>query len=141
MEAHMSKKPNTKALTNDHTITIAGVQFTLPIGYAEGHVLTAGEAGALNQAYFESIRNNLASKVKNGQVGQAEVDEYAAGFQFGGRTGSIANPVESMALAIARKKVDKRGRSASEITAAAHELLASEKGVAIKKAAAQMVEA
>src|SRR5262245_37189099 len=137
----MHKKPDSKLVTNGHAITIVGVQFTLPVRYAEGHVLTAVEAGALNQAYFESIRNNLASKVKNGQVGQAEVDEYAAGFQFGGRSGFVANPVESMALAIARKKVDKRGLSASEITAAAHELLASEKGAAIKKAAVQMVEA
>lgn len=45
-------------------ITIQGYTFTAPIRYAEGHVLTANEAGALNQTFHENLRNNFASKVR-----------------------------------------------------------------------------
>jgi hypothetical protein len=44
-------------------ITIAGEQFEVGAPYAEGHVLTAIEAGVLNQTFLENVRNNCASKI------------------------------------------------------------------------------
>jgi hypothetical protein len=95
----------------------------------------------LNQTLAENCRNNLSGRSKNGNLTQADVDEYLASYQFGQRNGFVTDPIESMALAIARKKVNKRGLSASEVTAAVHELLSSDKGAAIRKAATAMVEA
>src|ERR1700719_659511 len=112
MESTMSKKPATKSAPVPETggvqITISGSRFTVAPKYAAGHILTAGEAAALEQTRREAIRNNLASKVKDGKVDQAGVDEYAAAFQFGERNGGFtSDPLEAMALTIARRKVKK----------------------------------
>ena len=130
-------------VTPTQAITIAGTRFTVPVRYAEGHVLTAGEANALNQTYLENCRNNLSGRAKDGTLTQEIVDQYAASYVFGQRTGGFASgdPVESMALTIARKRVKSRGMSAAEITQAAHALLASDRGASIRKAAQAMVEA
>jgi outer membrane receptor for Fe3+-dicitrate len=131
-----------KTETVTHEITIAGSRFSVPLRYAAGHVLNDGEANALNQTMLENIRNNNAAKAKAGELTQAMVDDYAANYQFGERQGFAAiNPVEAMALTIARKKVKGKGLSAAEITAAARDLLASDRGAAIMKAAKVMVEA
>ena len=45
-------------------ITISGKPFTVGVPFAEGHVLTPGEAKALNQVRHENIRNNTAKAVK-----------------------------------------------------------------------------
>ena len=65
-------------LTPTQAITIAGTRFTVPVRYAEGHVLTAGEANALNQTYLENCRNNLSGRAKDGTLTQEIVDQYAA---------------------------------------------------------------
>ena len=122
-------------------ITIGGERFVMPMPYAAGHVCTEGEANALNQTLAENCRNNPSGKAKDGKLSQADVDAYVASYQFGAKGGFTANPIESMALTIARKKVNKKDLRASEVTAAAHALLASDKGSAIRKAAAAMVEA
>jgi hypothetical protein len=123
-------------------VTIGGERFVMPSPYAAGHVCTEGEAHALNQTLGENVRNNLSGKAKEGKLTQADVDAYISSYQFGANGGGFtANPVESMALAIARKKINKKGLSASEVTAAAHALLASDKGAAIRKAAELMVAA
>jgi hypothetical protein len=140
MEDQMAKSKQVDAVAT-HEITISGSRFVVPAPYRAGHICTEGEAHALNQTLAENCRNNLAGRSKNGNLTQADVDEYLASHQFGQRNGFVADPIESMALAIARKKVNKRGLSASEVTAAAHELLASDKGAAIRKAATLMVEA
>lgn len=49
---------------NLQEVTIQGLIFDLSMPYAEGHVLTAGEASQLNQVRFENIRNNFASVVR-----------------------------------------------------------------------------
>ena len=135
--------PDQFTVTPTQTITIAGSQFTVPLRYAEGHVLTAGEANALNQTYLENCRNNLSGRAKDGTLTQEIVDQYAASYAFGQRTGGFASadPVESMALTIARKRVKSRGMSAAQVTHAAHGLLAGERGASIRKAAQAMVEA
>jgi len=121
-------------------ITIGGEKYLVPSPYVAGHVCTEGEANALNQVLSENTRNNLAGKAKDGKLTQGMVDQYVANYQFGNRPGFAADPIASMALAIARKKVNKNGLSASEVTAAARALLASDKGAAIRKAAAALIE-
>jgi hypothetical protein len=46
------------------TIVVQGSALPVSTRYAEGHVLTAIEAGVLNQTLFENMRNNFASKIK-----------------------------------------------------------------------------
>lgn len=117
------------------TITIQGYEFIAPAPYSEGHVLSAAEAGVLNQTYQENLRNNFAGKVKAakeaaelepGTEGYAAFDhegmqalfsEYAAGYQFGvrrpGASSESKDPVISRAMVQARKlirdKIRERG--------------------------------
>lgn len=95
------------------TITIQDLPFTVPVPYAEGHVITAGEAAALNQVYHENIRNNFAKQVKsNGgldQAGlQARLDAYTSTYVLKGRPGglSAATPLQREAQKIAKAQVD-----------------------------------
>jgi hypothetical protein len=144
-ESRMSKSPKHAAPEqplNLKMLTIGGERFVMPMPYSAGHVCTEGEANALNQTLAENCRNNLSGKAKDGKLSQADVDAYVASYQFGAKGGGfVSNPVESMALQIARRKVKAKGMKASDITQAAHALLASDKGSAIRKAAAAMVEA
>src|SRR5262245_45849295 len=75
-------------------ITIQGQTFKVPIRYSAGHQLTDGEAGALNQTFHENLRNNFASKVRDGieagvpvETLQQQLDDYATDYQFGVRSG------------------------------------------------------
>lgn len=106
-------------------ITINGVAFDVTGKYAEGHPLTANEASALNQTYFENLRNNFASKVKAAKEAaggadldqstldtlQTEFDTYAASYEFGvrlrGGGGSAVrlDPVTAEARSLAREKI------------------------------------
>ena len=107
-----------------HSITIAGKPYNVEARFAEGHVLTANEASALNQTFFENLRNNFASKAKEG-ADQAAFDEYAASYQFGVRTGGggSRDPIEVEAMSIARDTVKdmirKAGKKLSDYSAAA----------------------
>ena len=107
-----------------HSITIAGKPYNVEARFAEGHVLTANEASALNQTFFENLRNNFASKAKEG-ADQAAFDEYAAFYQFGVRTGGggSRDPIEVEAMSIARDTVKdmirKAGKKLSDYSAAA----------------------
>lgn len=99
-------------------LTIAGKTFSLAPRYEEGHELTAGEASALNQTYFENVRNNCAKKVKDEGWDQDQITNYAEGYQFGVRTGGGGggerDPVMSEATRIAkdiiRKKLKELGK-------------------------------
>jgi hypothetical protein len=103
-----------------------------------GHVCTKEEARALNQKRLESIRNKLAVTAKDGALTQSDVDAFAASYVFGERT-ARHRPVEAEALALARRLIRKKGQSTKENTAAARELLQSEKGDAIRAQAAKRV--
>lgn len=81
-------------------ITIAGKQYRVPVRYAIGHSLTAGEASALNQTFHENIRNNLSKKEG---LTQEQVDEYAGEYQFG--VSNRVDPVEREAFSIALEAV------------------------------------
>lgn len=111
-------------MTAMHSLTIAGLAFLVAPRYAEGHVLTANEASALNQTFFENLRNNFAGKAKEG-ADQAAFDEYASVYQFGVRTGGggSRDPIEVEALNLARDAVraliKKQGKNISDYKAAA----------------------
>jgi len=152
-------------------ITIAGQVFTVPVRYAEGHVLTAGEASALNQTYHENLRNNFASNVKaarvvpaeteGGEAGsrelsesdvaalQAKLDEYAAEYQFGvraaGSSRAPVDPVEREAISLAKDAVraalKKQDKKADAEQVATLAALLVEKNPQFRIVAAQRIEA
>lgn len=121
-----------EAETKVAEITVQGLTFNAPQPYAAGHVLTEGEASALNQTLAENLRNNFAPKVKaalaefrkaneiseDTEVGVDKLDkdeldklfaEYAAAYEFGVRRASSPrvpkDPVEAEARKIALEKV------------------------------------
>lgn len=105
-------------------ITIAGISYSAPLPYAEGHVLTAGEAAAMNQVLHENVRNNMALRVTKAkeelQEGvtldeaklRGEFEAYAQSYEFGTRNagGSATpraslDPVEREAINLAKQLV------------------------------------
>lgn len=126
----------------DDQITIAGIVFNVPLRYSAGHVLSEGEASALNQTYHENLRNNFAKEVKSAKTVPAEGDTpastrelteadisdlqsklnaYAESYQFGVRAvGSARTPADpvgreaiNLAKAAIRAKLAERKISAS----------------------------
>ena len=107
--------PDGNGSGNYDQITIQGQTFKVPIRYAAGHTLNDGEAAALNQTFHENLRNNFASKVRDGTeagVGhdtlQQQLDDYANDYQFGVRTGGggfRGDPVMTTAMNLAREMV------------------------------------
>lgn len=141
-------------------ITIQGQLFNVPLPFAAGHVLTAGQAATLNQTYHEGIRNNLAKKAKEGTLTQEDVDAYAEEYKdsIGDRSGGGGpqNPILTKAMNIARAKVKQRlkeligqpgsayyGRKISDFTAEAITSAAKaiiEKDPSIMETAREQVE-
>jgi hypothetical protein len=106
----------------DRNITISGAEFTIPQPFAAGHVCSEGDAKALNQTFAEAIRNNLASRVKKGEAGQADVTEYANAFVFTIASAASAaklTPVEREARNLARNAIkaslDGQGRKIGDV--------------------------
>src|ERR1700738_2921098 len=102
--------------------TIAKQTFSVFIPFAEGDILTAGEAAALNQTFSENVRNNFAKTVKaHTEAGSLDLetlhsalDDYMGEYQFGFRrtrepgekVESVPrNPVATRALELAREAV------------------------------------
>ena len=75
--------------TTPITIRIKGYGFQFPSRYAPGHILTEGEAHALNQVLATNIRNNV-----DGLVGSVEPPE--------GETFLTVEQVEALQLQISR---------------------------------------
>ncbi len=89
-------------------ITIVGTLYNVPNRYDVGHILTDGEADALNQTFHENIRNNLAKEAKAGTLTQEAVDTYASAYVFGVRRAGaprVTDPLQARALKIAIAKV------------------------------------
>lgn len=112
-------------MAENKAIVIAGVEFTAPFKYAEGHVLNAVEAKTLNQTRFENLRNNFAKTVKDSLEGKegavpqdqlaAKFAEYEAGYEFaqpgtGGSTAKL-DPIEREAISIATDIVKDKMRA------------------------------
>lgn len=110
--------------------------------YKAGHVLNENEAGVLNQTLAENLRNNFASKVRDGveagvddETLQQQFDDYATDYEFGVRTGGggfRGDPVMTLAMAAARQlfrnyvktnKLDEDEWNAAKITQVAKQLL------------------
>jgi|SRR5215471_2578499 len=138
-------------------ITIQGKSLRVPVKYAEGHTLKANEASALNQTFWENLRNNFASKVKEGvEAGlddstlQEQLDDYAADYEFGERRGGggfRGDPVMTAAMGIAREMIRTAVKakgieefSAAKVTETAKALLEKQgpDGVIINAARAQV---
>ncbi len=107
-----------------HTITISNKPFNVEPRYAEGHVLTNLEAAALNQTFYENLRNNFAKQAKDG-ADQEAFDKYVAAYQFGVRVGgggTTRDPVQAQAIAIAKERIklqiQRVGKKVSDFTAA-----------------------
>lgn len=93
-------------------VTISGLVFQSPNRYAEGHVLTSGEASAMNQLLSENLRNNFATQVKKAQTeGEAAIaalptafTSYAEGYEFSGKRRASAgvDPIEREARKLAK---------------------------------------
>ena len=86
-----------------HTVVqIQGKIFNVPAPYSEGHILTEGEAAALNGLLRENLRNNFAALMKRAaeeesprQLSQHDFDTYAAEYSFGSRTRRVhVDPIE-----------------------------------------------
>ena len=107
--------PDITSETPRTDITIATKVFSVPQPYAEGHVLSSGEASALNQTYAENLRNNFAKKVKEAvdagtfdeDMIQSQLSDYATEYEFGVRVGGTrsSDPVGSEALSIMKEQV------------------------------------
>lgn len=101
-------------------ITIGGTAYNVPLRYEDGHVLTSGEAAALNQTLHEHVRNNLTKEAKAGTLTQARVDEYAAAYQFGirSRSGTPPDPVTEMAIKLTKATILDNLKAQGKITKA-----------------------
>lgn len=107
--------PETNSGNSYDQITIQGESFRVPIRYHAGHTLNEGEASALNQTLHENLRNNFAKRVSDGKEAgvpketlQQQLDDYAADYQFGVRTGGggfRGDPVMTLAMNAARELV------------------------------------
>ena len=127
-------------------ITIAGREFQVDPRYAEGHVLNVNEASALNQTFFENLRNNFAGKMKDGAIPEAELDskfaEYAASYAFGVRTGGgggSRDPVEVEAMNLARDAI-KKGIQNLFASGKSTKKVGDYSAKAISEAAAKLIE-
>lgn len=104
------------------TVTIAKLQIEAPTPYIAGHVLTEGEAQALNQVFIENVRNSMAAQMTKVEESLAvgttfdreawrpKIEEYFTNYEFGSRNSAtparaVADPVEREALSMARSTV------------------------------------
>lgn len=137
--------------------TIAGTSVQVPQPFGEGYVLTANEAAAMNQLLTENLRNNIAGRAKKAKDEnkafdmQAELDSYAANYQFGARSVGFraTDPVEKEMRSMAKKKVEgalkAKGIKLKSVSDTQMEELVSTyidaNGAALRKAAEQKVAA
>lgn len=139
------------------SITIQGLDFAVHSPYSAGHVLSAEEAGVLNQTFHENLRNNFAGSVKGKKDEhgdelptnvmkelQDEFAAYADDYKFGVRRAGVrapADPIEAEAFKMVkdliRIKVKEQGKKAdaATISEAASKILASDRGDKYRKAA------
>lgn len=86
--------------THRATVTIDGLEFTIPQPFEDGHTCTANEASALNQLLVENTRNNFAQKIKRAKEKgeelpeQSDLDAYVSGYEFGVRSVQTSDPVQ-----------------------------------------------
>lgn len=97
---------------NRRALVVQGVTLHVPSPYTGGHVMSQGEADAMNQLFAENMRNSFSKKVKAAQEKaegqplsteilaelQAQMDTYTAAYSFDGggrqRAPRVVDPVE-----------------------------------------------
>jgi hypothetical protein len=118
-------------------ITIAGQSFVVNLRYTAGHILTEGEAAALNQTFCENVRNNMAKKVKDGS-GQDEVSTYANEYEFTvagvASERKVFDPIEREARKIARVLVADKVKAHFDTTLAKYFKTDTDEGKAAREA-------
>jgi hypothetical protein len=105
-------------MTPTTPIIIQGLTFHAPQPYAQGHVLTANEATALNALLAENLRNNFTRRVKARANGRdlapedgaayrlrSEFATYAAQYRLGTGTTPPRDPVAREATRLATSLV------------------------------------
>ncbi len=125
------------AEASSHDITIQGLIFPARQIFDEGHVLTAVEAGVMNQTRDENLRNNYAAKIK-ALMKESKVEEsskladpqlaklktefpvFEEAYEFGSRGGAReVDPVRKQAMLFATNSVKnalkKKGIKISEV--------------------------
>lgn len=116
-------------------ITILGLEFEIATPFAEGHVMTAGEAKHLNQVRGENIGNNVRKKIEalrsedKTYTPEAEAEAAAlvaeadANYEFSvasvGSGRKVVDPVEREAISIAKAQISlaakKQGKAIKDI--------------------------
>lgn len=142
-------------------ITIQGQTYKVPLRYKGGDILKDNEAVALNQLLHNNLRNNFSQKVNKARKAangadpdyaklQADLDEFAARYEFGmragGKTSTATDPAEHRALVSAKDIVRRAAKekqlqwTVAQIEEAAHQLLAKQgpQGPLITAARAQV---
>lgn len=129
------------------TITIQDINFEAPQPYAAGHTLSEVEAGVLNQALAENLRNNFAKKVKDARAGlastdslsaeklatlKAEFDSYAGSYVFKAKGAPrqpldpIQREAEKIATGLLNAALNKKGSKRADLPEGRWELLLAE---------------
>lgn len=110
-------------------ITISEVVLKVISPFSEGQVLTAEMANVLNQTLAENLRNNFAGVVKAAKETaggfdkvdvsdlQKQLNEYTKEYEFGARrqAGVAVNPIEKIAISLARDAVKKALTKAGKV--------------------------
>ena len=120
-----------------HNITVMTMLFPTRQIFEEGHVLTAVEAGVLNQTRDENLRNNYSAKIKQemkdakvktpGELADeikadllAKFPTFEEAYEFGSRGGAReVDPVRKQAILFAtvavKKSISKKGMKLSDV--------------------------
>ncbi len=122
-----------------HNITIMGLVLPTRQIFDEGHILTAQEAGVLNQTRDENLRNNFTAQIKKAMttakvVKVSELPEdvlknlmgtfptFEEAYEFGSRGGAReVDPIRKQAIVFAtasvKKAILKKGMKLADIEA------------------------
>lgn len=104
-------------------LVVQGVTLRVPAPYQGGHVMTQGEADAMNQLFAENLRNSFSKRIKTALDAndgkllspealadfQVQMDTYASKYSFDNtsrqRAPRVVDPVERKLLKMAEQAV------------------------------------
>lgn len=131
-------------------ITISGYDFTCPQPFTAGHVLSEGEAEALNAVFADRVRTNCVRQVNDTIASgfysfpelQITLDTYAERYSFSSRADPIRRRAIDLAKAylIARSKADGVAISPQDLRSLAETLISNGRYPRFVEAAKQQIE-